>query len=417
MPAPIATSAHPSRSPTHPPTQGSNSTPHTSPQYEDPERFRSYVSNINFDFDTRERLFAQRTEVPYLCPARVVPPEELQRRARDHAPKRGTGLGKLGGDGSWERVDSGLDHVDEDEWGENDAESEMEVEYGDEDEEMADDENEDEYSDEYEECDDDGDDGDDHEMPSVNHQASRQRVQTANNRSTHALVVSIDSEEERQSDADSDELSSVMEIDSDENDCIAVAPRRTPHQPAGSTQSNPVEIEIDSDDNEHDDTMEAKSPGHIAPVPSNNAIQRPDMSFLRFLKFSVDGSQPGSTKFKEVTHSDEDDQNSFSTRRPASNGKTNTDVPARKRGFDRVFLTFLASRLRRHRVSANGNGRFICFQEDSLRAIPHRTPASHVKRTKNDNEDGDVVLVARRKVSRRPSKSNNQSSPESPEEP
>lgn len=424
MPAPIATREHTSYAPTQPPTLGSSSKSHPAAPYEDPERFRSYVSNINFDFDAGEELFSQRTEVPCPCPSRVVPPEELQRRAKDYAPRRGTGFGKLGGIRSWERVDSSLNYVEENEWDEHDGEFEMGVEYGDEDEKMADDENEDEYSDVDDGYDDDddgngGDDSDDDEMPSVDHQASRQRSQTANRRSTHALVESINSEEERQ--PKSDELSSVMEVDSDESDsdgCSVVAPRKTPYQTAGSTQSNPLEIETDPDDNEPGDNMEVKSPGHIATAPSKNVIKRPDMSFLRFLKFSVDRSQPGPTnKLRKLTHPNEDDQSSIHTRRPASKGKTNNDFPARKRGFDRGFLTFLASRLQRPRVAAGGNGRLICFQEDGLRAIPRCTPASNVKRTNNDNEDGDVVFIARHKVSKRPSKSNNQSSPEEPAEP
>lgn len=415
MPAPTATPAHPSYGPSQPPTQGSSSASHPAAQYEDAVRFRSYVSKINFNFDAEEELFAQRTEVPYPCPSRVVPPEELRRRAQDYAPRRGTGLGKMGGNGPWERFDSGHDYDSDDDGNENDGESEMEVEYEDEDEEMADDERDDEDSDEHDDFDNDadgsgGNNGDDDGMPSVNHQAYYLRNQMTNNRLTQGLIQPSNSKGE----SESSELSSVMDFDSDESDshaCIVVAPRRSPHQPAGSTQINPVEIESDSAEND-DTTPEANLSGKIARVTSPDRNRVPDMSFLRFLKRSVDRSQPGPTKLKKLTPPNDNDQNAMPLSRSGPNARRKKDAPARKIGFDRVFLKFLASRLGRPPVALNRNERFIVYQEDGLKAIPGRTPVAHVDRNNGEDngrdDDGGVAFNSKRNASKEPNRSNDQ---------
>jgi hypothetical protein len=70
-------------------------------QYEDSQRFRDHVHSINFGDDDsfEEHMFERPAEGPQPETPRVVPPTELQRRARDYPPLRGTGGGKGKGKG------------------------------------------------------------------------------------------------------------------------------------------------------------------------------------------------------------------------------------------------------------------------------------------------------------------------------
>lgn len=77
--------------PSHPPLE-----------YEDEQRFRNYVWSIDFadsGDDFKDQMFKQTMQLPQPESLRTVPPEELQRRAQDYPPVRGTGLGKGKGRG------------------------------------------------------------------------------------------------------------------------------------------------------------------------------------------------------------------------------------------------------------------------------------------------------------------------------
>jgi hypothetical protein len=89
---------------------------HPELQYEDSQRFRDYVNSIDFGDDDSfdEHMFELPTTGPQPETPRVVPPKELQRRARDFPPLRGTGGGKDKGtgkvDGRHERKKAYAEH-------------------------------------------------------------------------------------------------------------------------------------------------------------------------------------------------------------------------------------------------------------------------------------------------------------------
>jgi hypothetical protein len=101
---------------TTPPPPPQSPSSHPELQYEDSQRFRDYVHSIDFGDDDSfdEHMFERPTEGPQPELPRVVLPTELQRRARDFAPLRGTGGGKDKGkgkvDGQHERKKAHAEH-------------------------------------------------------------------------------------------------------------------------------------------------------------------------------------------------------------------------------------------------------------------------------------------------------------------
>lgn len=83
-------------------TMNATPLPHPELEYEDEQRFRNYVWSIDFGDPNdafKHEMFNQPTQLPQPETPRTVPPEELQRRAQDYPPVRGTGLGKGKGRG------------------------------------------------------------------------------------------------------------------------------------------------------------------------------------------------------------------------------------------------------------------------------------------------------------------------------